>query len=155
MKKITRLSLMATLVLGIAPAWAASANALIAKSHAAQEKGSTQDALVLIQSAIVAHPGDPANYIALADYYYRNDHPNAALKYYDDALFINPADKVALKGIALAQIAVGDSAGAQSSLDKLEQVCSSRCPEAMAIREAMEKSKKDGTDAASTSLDKH
>lgn len=138
-----------------APAFAHPDPSVLARSRAAEAKGRTAEALLLIQSAIVAHPADPANYIALGDLYTRTGHPNAALKYYDDALFINPIDKTALKGMALSDLALGNDADAQKKLDLLEQTCGAHCPETVAVREAMAKAKKPETDASAAPLDKH
>ena len=136
------------------PAFAHPDPTLIARSRAAEDKGQIAEALLLIQSAIVAHPADPQNYIALGDLYSRTGHPYAAIKYYDDALFIDPIDKSALKGMALADIALGDAASAAKNLDLLERTCGPRCPESVAVREAMLKVKKPEADAAVTPLDK-
>ena len=138
----------AAFVLLAAPALARPDPSLIARSRAAEAKGQIAEALLLIQSAIVAHPGDPANYIALGDLYSRTGHPNAAVKYYDDALFIDPIDKAALKGMAMADIALGDSASAAKNLDLLERTCGPRCPEAVAVRDAMDKAHKTEADAS-------
>lgn len=138
-----------------APAFAHPDPSVLARSRAAEQKGQISEALLLIQSAIVAHPADPANYIALGDLYTRTGHANAALKYYDDALFINPVDKSALKGMALSELALGNDADAQKNLDLLEQTCGARCPETLAVREAFAKAKKPETDASAAPLDKH
>ena len=137
-----------------APAFAHPDPSPIARSRVAEDKGQIAQALLLIQSAIVAHPGDPQNYIALADLYTRTGHPNAAIKYYDDALFIDPTDKAALKGMALADLAVGDQAGATRNLDLLERTCGPHCPETLAVHEAMAKAKAPQADASSAPLDK-
>lgn len=139
----------------VAPAFAHPNPSAIARSRTAEEKGQTAEALLLIQSAIVAHPEDPGNYIALGDLYTRSGHPNAALKYYDDALFINPIDKAALKGMALSELTLGNDADAQKNLDLLEQTCGARCAETVAVREAFAKAKKPEADASVTPLDKH
>jgi len=136
------------------PAFAHPDPTLIARSRAAEDKGQIAEALLLIQSAIVAHPADPQNYIALGDLYSRTGHPYAAIKYYDDALFIDPADKTALKGMALADLAVGNSAGASKNLDLLERTCGPHCPETLAVRAALAKSGKPEADAAVGALDK-
>jgi tetratricopeptide (TPR) repeat protein len=127
----------------------------IARSRVAEQKGQIAQALLLIQSAIVAHPGDPANYIALGDLYSRTGHPNAAIKYYDDALFIDPTDRIALKGMALADVAVGNASAASKSLDLLERTCGLHCAETLAVREALAKAKKPEADASIAPLDKH
>ena len=136
-----------------APAFAHPDPSAIARSRAAEQKGDAAEALLLIQSAIVAHPADPENYIALGDLYSRTGHPNAAVKYYDDALFIDPVDKAALKGMALADLAIGDNAAAQKNLDLLESTCGPHCPETLAVHAAFAKAKPE-TAAAAAPLDK-
>ncbi len=138
-----------------APAFAHPDPSLLTRSRHAEEKGQIAEALLLIQSAIVAHPADPQNYIALGDLYSRTGHPNAAIKYYDDALFINPVDKAALKGMALSDLAVGNDAGAQKNLDLLVKTCGEHCPETVAVRDALSRAKKPGDEAAAAPLDKH
>ncbi len=138
-----------------APAFAHPDPSPLARSRAAEDKGDIAQALLLIQSAIVADPADPQNYIALADLYTRTGHPNAAIKYYDDALFIDPVDKQALKGMALADLALGDQAGAAKNLDLLERTCGPRCAETLAVHQAMAKAKAMQADASSAPLDKH
>jgi tetratricopeptide (TPR) repeat protein len=156
MTKFVRVVFAATaFALFAAPALAHPDPSLLARSRTAEMKGQIAEALLLIQSAIVAHPGDPQNYIALADLYSRTGHPNAAVKYYDDALFINPIDKTALKGMALAKVALGDQANAAKNLDLLEQTCGPRCPETLAVREALDKARKTEADASAAPLDKH
>ena len=70
-------------------------------------------------------------------------------------LFIDPIDKSALKGMALADIALGDTANAARNLDLLEQTCGPRCPETLAVRDALNKAKKTEADASAAPLDKH
>lgn len=152
MQKFARLILVSTaFAVFAAPALAHPDPSALARSRAAEEKGQIAEALLLIQSAIVAHPGDPQNYIALGDLYSRTGHPNAAVKYYDDALFIDPVDKAALKGMALADVAMGDAASAQKNLDLLESTCGPHCPETIAVRAALSKAKQE---AAAAPLDK-
>jgi tetratricopeptide (TPR) repeat protein len=156
MPKFLRAILAATAFAAFAaPALAHPNPSILARSHAAEAKGQIAEALLLIQSAIVAHPADPKNYIALGDLYTRTGHPKAALKYYDDALFIDPIDKAALKGMALSDLALGNEAGAQKNLDLLEQTCGARCAETLAVRDALAKTKKPETDASAAPLDKH
>ena len=138
-----------------APAHADNVKALIARSHAAEVKGQFNDAVMFLQAVIVAAPADPSSYVLLADLYARGDQAKTARVYFEDALFIDPTEPKALKGIALADLKLGDTDAAQASLDRLQETCGPRCPETLSVSMALEHGKKPGADAASTALDKH
>ena len=72
---------------------------LIAQSHDAQNRGDTELALRLAQSAIVADPARPSSYDALADVYAALNQPDFARSYYSEALSIDPADGAAQKAM--------------------------------------------------------
>ncbi len=76
------------------------ATSLIAKAREAQNKGETELALRLAQSAIVAAPARTATYIALGDLYAATGQPEFARSYYDAALGIDPFDAAAQKAVA-------------------------------------------------------
>ena len=73
---------------------------LIAQSKDAQNKGDTELALRLAQSAIVADPARPAGYDALADVYAAANQPEAARSYYSEALSVDPGDAAAQRAIS-------------------------------------------------------
>lgn len=138
-----------------APAHADNVKELITRAHTAEINGQFNDAVMFLQAVIVAAPADPASYVLLADLYARSDQAKTARVYYDDALFIDPTAPKALKGIALADLQLGDTDAAQASFDRLQETCGPRCPETLAVSAALEHGKKPGPDAASTALDKH
>lgn len=156
MKRFARSAALAIgFALAAAPAFADNTKAFIANSHAAETKGHFDEAVMLLQAVIVADPAKPSSYVLLADLYARNGQPKTARVYYNDALFIDPAEPKALQGIALADLKLGEAQAAQASLDRLAETCGPHCPETLSVREALAASKKLGSDAASTALDKH
>jgi Flp pilus assembly protein TadD len=77
-----------------------TAESLLTQAHAAADKGDTELALRLAQSAIVANPARPASYVTLGDIYAEAGLPDYARNYYDAALNIDPVLPSALKAIA-------------------------------------------------------
>ncbi len=128
---------------------------LISQAHAAAAKGKMDDALVLLQSAVVADPSRAASYLALAQLYAEQRDFHFAHKYYDEALYLDPALASALEGEGQADLALGDREGAQQMLDRLEKSCGAQCKETVSLRAALDLSKRAEADAAPPSLDKH
>lgn len=77
-----------------------TADGLIAQAHAATQRGDTDLALRLAQSAIVADPARPASYVALGEIYAAMGQPQFARSYYEAALSIEPTDAGAKKAVA-------------------------------------------------------
>jgi tetratricopeptide (TPR) repeat protein len=73
---------------------------LLAGSRAAANRGNTELALRLAQSAIVADPARPGSYVALGDLYARAGEDEYARSYYQAALGIDPSDTGALGAMA-------------------------------------------------------
>src|SRR5471032_3402890 len=105
------ISFWAALLLATAPAFAAPAKApkaeppitvesLLAQAHTAINKGDTELALRLAQSAIVADPARPTSYVALGDIYAEVGEADYARNFYDAALGIDPAEPNALKALS-------------------------------------------------------
>ena len=93
------------------PVWAVTAKApkptppvtvetLLAQAHTAIDKGDTQLAVRLAQSAIVADPARPTSYVALGDIYAEAGQVDYARNFYDAALGIDPAEPNALKALS-------------------------------------------------------
>ncbi len=100
-----------------APALAAESNidTLIKQSRAAEAAGNTPDAILYIQSALVADPSRAATYAALGDFYARAHQTDLAMQYYDEALDLDPADPAAKKG--MAQVSRAQRGGKSAALD--------------------------------------
>jgi cytochrome c-type biogenesis protein CcmH/NrfG len=106
------------LALFSAPAFAVDSNidALIKQSRTAEEAGDTPDAILYIQSALVADPSRAATYAALGDFYARAHQTDLAMQYYDQALDLDPSDPAAKKG--MAQVSRAEKTGKSAALDK-------------------------------------
>lgn len=100
-----------------APALAAESNidTLIKESRTAEAAGNTQDAILYIQSALVADPSRAATYAALGDFYARAHQTDLAMQYYDEALDIDPSDPAAKKG--MAEVSRTERTGKSAALD--------------------------------------
>jgi Tfp pilus assembly protein PilF len=72
---------------------------LVAGAHAATQRGDTDLALRLAQSAIVADPSRPASYVMLGDIYAAMGQKDFARSYYEQALSIEPLDAEAKKAV--------------------------------------------------------
>lgn len=73
---------------------------LLSKAHDAVDKGDTELAVRLAQSAIVADPARTTSYVALGDIYAQAGQPDYARSFYDEALGIDPVEPNALKALA-------------------------------------------------------
>lgn len=104
------------LALFCAPVLAAdNVDTLIRESRGAEEAGNIPDAILYIQSALVADPGRASTYAALGDFYVRARQSDLAMQYYDQALDINPAEPAAKRG--MAQLARSERTGKSATLD--------------------------------------
>lgn len=141
--------------LAASPAFADTADALAARSHAAEIAGKFDEAVMLLQAVMVADPARASTYILLGDLYARRNDPAFARKYYDEALYLDPTLPSALAGSARADLALGEHAVAEVKLARLEKICAPDCAEAQSLRAALEAGKKAGAAPPSASLDKH
>jgi len=90
-------------------------DALIKQSRVAEDAGNTQDAILYIQSALVADPSRAATYAALGDFYARAHQTDLAMQYYDEALDLDPSDSAAKRG--MAQVSRDERTGKSAALD--------------------------------------
>jgi Flp pilus assembly protein TadD len=102
---LTALTLAGTPVLGAPakppkPSPPVTVESLLFQAHAAVDKGDTELAVRLAQSAIVADPARPDSYVALGDIYADVGQAEYARSFYDAALNIDPSEPSALKALA-------------------------------------------------------
>jgi len=81
------------------------------------------DALEMFESALVADPSSVDALIAIGDTYDVIDRRDRSLRYYRQALQIEPNNRAALTAEALALIADGDRSGAEDNLERLRRIC--------------------------------
>ncbi|HSZ10544.1 MAG TPA: hypothetical protein VK759_00115 [Rhizomicrobium sp.] len=103
------------LCVAASPALADDVSALVHKSHAAESHGKLDNAIMLMQSAMVADPARVDTYVALGDLYRRAHEDAFAQHFYDEALTLDPQADGASRGISL----IGRTANAADKpLDK-------------------------------------
>ena len=142
-------------MLAAAPALAGRVETLIVRSRAAAAKGRLDDAVMLMQAAVVADPARAASYVALAGLYARHNKFDFASKYDAEALEIAPTLAPALGGAGEAALALGDRAGAEAMLARLEKSCGADCAETKSLDAALKATQKAAPDTATSLLDKH
>lgn len=103
----------------------------------AARRGDRVAALQLYQSAIIYSPAEPEPYNRLAEFYAMADESDMAGKYFGIALDVDPANPLALKGLALLALAAGDVELARAHHQILVQACGPACPEAAEIEAAL------------------
>lgn len=104
------------------------------------------EALEMFESALVANPGSVDALIALGDAYHAIRRGDRSLRYYRQALRIEPNNRMALKAEALALIADDDLAGAEENLDRLRRICGEvGCSEIAQIERALADAESEAT----------
>lgn len=101
------------------------------QAQASLAAGKTTEALDLFEASVVADPRNTAAYIGLGRTYQQLGMPGRALRYYRQALTINPNDPVALELQAIGFAASGMSQQATANLQRLRRVCASNCTAAI------------------------
>lgn len=89
--------------------------------------GNIADARQAYESALLLTPGDPAIYYALGKIARAQKLPGKALKYFNDALRLDPKHQLALQGEGLALMDKGATESARETLAKLKTLCKTSC----------------------------
>jgi len=136
---IVRALFAAALLLAAPEALASAPRAaqLQTRAEIAAERGDTRAAVTLLHAAVVADPAGASSYVRLGDLYAAMGRANLARKYFAIALTIEPALPAALKGIAMLDIAAGNKAAAEATIEYLATICGPDCPEAAQIQKAL------------------
>jgi tetratricopeptide (TPR) repeat protein len=147
LKFVTRaLVIVAALTAGSVQAKAPVGNALaadlIAQARAASTAGKQADALDLYEAAALADPTNPGPFVGLARTYETLGLQGKALRYYREALELNPNDVAVLESQALLMIAKGNIIKAQISLDRIKKLCAkAACPATNRVEAALIKAR--------------
>ena len=106
------------------------------------------DALAAIdafETALASDPKNVAAYTGMAMSYEKLDMPGKAVRYYREALALNPSDLGALEGQGKALIARGATARAQINLARIKALCKADCPAAQRLQTALSVASKAAT----------
>lgn len=107
--------------------------ALLAQGRAVQAAGDLSRATDLIESALVLDPRNRGALIALAGIAQAQKLPGKAIRYYREALTLEPGDLTALAGQGGALVQRGALAKARENLVKIQKICKADCPPAQAL----------------------
>lgn len=101
--------------------------ALVAEGRAALAAGDADRAQDLVESGLAVDPRNRDGFVALAEISRTRDLPGLAIRYYREALSIEPNDLDALSGQGEVLVERGAVARARQNLARIEAICETRC----------------------------
>jgi Tfp pilus assembly protein PilF len=113
--------------------------ALQRQGEAALAAGNLPAAGDALETALVADPRNRAAYVALGRVTQSQGLPGKAIRYYKDALQLDPNDVNALSAEGEALVARGAVERAKADLAKLQTLCKGGCPQATTLAAAIAK----------------
>lgn len=100
-------------------------------------KGQAAAATDSFETALAVDPKNRAAFIGLARAAQAQGLPGKAVKYYREALQLEPNDLMALQGQGEALVQRGARVAAQANLDRIRQLCKGECPQAKSLAMTM------------------
>lgn len=107
--------------------------ALLQQGQALTAAGRYSDAVDALESALVVDPRNRAAYVGLARVAQGQKLPGKAIKFYSEALRIEPSDVSALAGQGEALVERGAVERAKRNLERIKTLCKSPCPQATTL----------------------
>lgn len=99
--------------------------------------GQLDEAAGLLETALAVDPRNRGAYVLLGDVSRRQGLPGKAIRFYREALALDPNDRAALAGQGEALVAKGAVAKARENLAKLAKLCGGNCPEQASLAAAI------------------
>ena len=115
--------------------------------------GKPQEATDQFEAALAADPRNRRAYIGLARAAEAEGLPGKAVRFYREALEIDPNDLAALELQGMALVERGAKARAESNLERVKKLCDGPCPQADRLAAAIARGPKTPT-AQTAALDK-
>jgi len=106
---------------------------LVDQARAQSAAGRHNEAIDLLETALVVDPRNRAAYIALGRVAQAQRLPGKAVRYYADALRMEPNDVNALAGQGEAFVQRGAVERARRNLERVQSLCSNPCPQAQQL----------------------
>jgi tetratricopeptide (TPR) repeat protein len=103
---------------------------LVSEGVKAQQAGNLDEAVGLYEAALAVDPANRAAYIALAQVASAQGLPGKAIRFYREALRLDPNDVAALAGQGEAMVQRGAVEKARRNLVRIEAICTRGCSEA-------------------------
>lgn len=113
--------------------------ALLAQGQAAFRGGNLSAAADLLETALAVDPRNRAAFIALGRVASAQALPGKAVRFYRDALALEPNDTAALAGQGEAMVAKGAVERAKANLARIRTLCKGDCPPAATLAAAIAK----------------
>ena len=113
--------------------------ALAQEAQALNAQGKHQEAVDLLETALVVDPRNRQAYIGLARAAQAQKLPGKAIKFYFDALKLEPNDVNALAGQGEALVERGAVERAKRNLERIKQLCADPCPQATQLASVIAK----------------
>ena len=112
--------------------------ALVEAGRAALAEGDNERAANLVETGLAVDPRNRDGFVALAEIAEARGLPGLAIRYYREALTIDPNDLAALEGQGQVLVRRGAVERAQRNLTRIEALCETRCEEASTLAAAIE-----------------
>ncbi|MEI9926666.1 MAG: tetratricopeptide repeat protein [Sphingomonas sp.] len=113
--------------------------ALLQQGRAAQAAGNLDAATDALETALAVDPRNRQAFLALADVARARGLPGKAIRYYREALLLEPNDVAALRGQGEAMVAKGAVEKAKENLAKIRTLCPGQCGDANTLAAAIAK----------------
>jgi len=113
--------------------------ALLRQGEALRTAGNFTGAEDMLESALAIDPRNRGAYVALGRVAQGQGLPGKAVRFYRDALALDPNDLTALAGQGEAMVQKGAVERARVNLARINQLCKTACPQAAALNAAIAK----------------
>ena len=111
--------------------------ALVEQGRTALSAGDTEQAAALVETALAVDPRNRDAYRALAEIADAQGLPGKAIRYYREALSMEPNDLEALEGQGRVLVERGAVERARRNLARIEAICETQCEPADALAAAI------------------
>jgi Tfp pilus assembly protein PilF len=111
----------------------ARSTALTEQARTLHASARYQEAIDLLESALAVDPRNRQAYIGLARVSQSQKLPGKAIRFYEEALKLEPNDTAALAGQGEALVQRGAVERAKKNLERLKSVCANPCPQATTL----------------------
>lgn len=106
---------------------------LVRQARAAQGAGNLGGANDLLETALAVDPRNREAFVLLADIARTQSLPGKAIRFYGEALKLEPNDLAALRGQGEAMVAKGAIERAKENLGKIKTICKNTCADATTL----------------------
>jgi tetratricopeptide (TPR) repeat protein len=111
-------------------------------------QGDANTAIDNFEAALASDPKNVSAFTGIAASYEKLGLPGKAVKYYREALVLNPSDLTALEGQGRAYVSRGATARAQVNLARIKALCKADCSAAIRLQTAIDAPRPVVADAA-------